>query len=124
MFGDSTDEHTADQWKRFRFDKLFHVSPFMPMDMSYDMRFLVPGPKLNVHIMSYSAEGKMFDATLTLQRRPITGLGLARVLAVYPLMTFRVTSLIYWQAIRLWAKGARFFTHPRAQRSQIDEERT
>ena len=28
---------------RFQFDKDFHVSPFLPMDMHYDWRFTAPG---------------------------------------------------------------------------------
>ncbi len=35
------------QWK---FDKAFHVSPFMPMERSYDWQFTPPGKDLFVHM--------------------------------------------------------------------------
>ena len=53
-----------------------------------------------------------FDATLVLKREPITHASLARALASFPLVTLKVSSLIYWQALRLWLKRTPFFTHP------------
>ena len=38
---------------RYRFAKQFHVSPFMPMEMSYDWRFGVPGKCLAVNMQNY-----------------------------------------------------------------------
>ncbi len=73
--------------KRYALRKAFHVSPFMPMDIDYDWRFSDPEDRLTVHMVNLSAGRPVFDATLTLTRRPITGWQLARVLAVYPLMT-------------------------------------
>jgi hypothetical protein len=57
---------------------------------------------------------KLFDATLTLRRREITPARLSYVLIRYPLMTVKVTSAIYWQALRLRIKGAKFYPHPRS----------
>ena len=37
---------------RFRFGKDFHVSPFLPMDMSYDWRFTLPDSRLLVHMVN------------------------------------------------------------------------
>ena len=49
---------------------------------------------------------------LTLRRREIYHKSLARVLFQYPVMTIRVVTLIHWQALRLWIKGAAFYAHP------------
>lgn len=97
---------------RFRLDKDFHVSPFMPMSIRYDWRFLVPGNRLAVHMENHQADGKLFDATLALERRPLDGRQCARVLARYPLMTARVVLAIYWQALRLFFKRTPFHPHP------------
>lgn len=94
--------------------KVFHVSPFMPMDVDYDWRFSTPGGTLAVHMRSRRHGLDVFDATLVLRRRPITGASLARVLVRYPAMTARVVAGIYWQALRLWMKGAPFHPHPRS----------
>ena len=97
---------------RFRFGKDFHVSPFMPMDMSYDWRFSRPGNRLLVHMENWRDGAARFDATMTLDRVPITGRSLAGALLRYPLLPLKVTTAIYWQAFRLWAKGVPFHTHP------------
>ena len=96
----------------FEFDKDFHVSPFMSMDVQYDWRFTRPDDALAVHMENRSEGRKLFDATLTLRRQPITGTALAASLARHPLVTFKVTAAIYWHALRLWLKRTPLFTHP------------
>ena len=96
---------------RFQFGKEFHVSPFMPMGQHYDWRFTLPGEALSVHMETFEATRRVFDATLTLERRPISN----RVLATYPWMTLGVMARIYWQALKLWIKGAPFHAHPRRE---------
>ena len=97
---------------RFRFGKAFHVSPFMPMALEYDWRFSTPGPRLAVHMENRDAAGRLFDATLALERREIGAATLAGALARYPLMTVRVVAAIYWQALRLWSRRMPFYAHP------------
>ena len=82
------------------------------MDIWYDWRFREPGETLSVHMNSIERERKFFDATLTLNRREMSSRALNRVLLAYPLMTLKVTTMIYFQALRLWSKGAVFYVHP------------
>lgn len=104
--------HPSAQWRRHRFKKEFHVSPFMDMDLHCDWRFRVPGEKLNVHMINYEKGERLFDASLSLTAKPVTRSHLTRALLAYPVMTAKVMFLIYWQALKLIIKGAPFFTHP------------
>ena len=96
----------------WEFDKTFHVSPFMPMECAYQWRLTVPGRRLHVHMRVLESNRVDFDATLALQRRPLDGRALARVLWRYPLMTLQVTAAIHWEALRLWLKGSPVYDHP------------
>ena len=97
---------------RWQFDKAFHVSPFLPMDMRYDWRFSAPSETLQVHMENWRDGAAQFDATLTLHREPITHGALARALVRFPLVTVKVSAMIYWQALRLLLKRTPFFAHP------------
>ena len=121
VLGADANEHPIEHWRRHRFQKAFHVSPFIDMDIAYDWRFRLPGDALNVHMIDYEKGEKLFDASLALQRRDITRRSLTRVLFQYPILTGKVITMIYWQALRLILKRTPFFTHP--QNVQPSEER-
>ncbi len=102
------------QWE---FDKAFHVSPFMAMDRAYRWRFTPPVEDLHVHMDVLRDGAPEFDATLTLQRRPLDGASLARVLWRYPAMTAQVVAAIHWQALKLWCKRNPVHDHPTHSRT-------
>ncbi|MFO0582824.1 MAG: DUF1365 domain-containing protein [Anaeromyxobacter sp.] len=97
---------------RFEFPKAFHVSPFMGMAQTYDWRFSAPGDRLAVHMENLEGGRSIFDATLSLERRPMTGLALASVLLRFPAMTAKVIAAIYWNALLLWWKRTPYIPHP------------
>jgi uncharacterized protein len=96
----------------FRLAKAFHVSPFLSMNLEYAWHLTRPGHRLLVHMEDLDAGRRVFDATLALQRRPLTGPQLAWALLRFPFMTGQVLFGIYWQALRLWIKGTPLFDHP------------
>ena len=111
VLGDALNEGT-DTKKRYRFDKSFHVSPFMEMDITYDWRLCEPGRQLTIHMENHTATGKLFDATMRLERQEMSGPALARALTRYPFITGKMIVAIYLQALRLKLKRAPFHAHP------------
>jgi DUF1365 family protein len=92
--------------------KVFHVSPFFPLDGTYRFEFAPPGETCRVRI-DLSVDGApRLEAGLSLRRRALDDRQLLRVLARYPLNTAAVVGRIHWEALRLWWKGAPFHTKP------------
>jgi DUF1365 family protein len=98
--------------RRYLFDKSFHVSPFMPLEQTYDWTFTAPGDDLVVECMNFERGELVFDSTLKLARREWTQWELHRAIAQFPLMTARVIAAIHWQAVRLMLKGMNSVPHP------------
>jgi DUF1365 family protein len=96
------------------FAKALHVSPLMGMDHTYEWRLTEPRERLSVHISATAHAGgePVFDATLALRRREMTGSELRRVLTRHPAPTLRLTAQIYAHALRLRVRGARWHAHP------------
>ncbi|HEY1509200.1 MAG TPA: DUF1365 domain-containing protein [Solirubrobacteraceae bacterium] len=92
--------------------KAMHVSPFLPMDLTYGARATTPGPTLSVHMESRRADAPVFDATLSMVRRELTGAATRKLALRYPLATVRLLALIYGRALGLKLAGARVHPHP------------
>ena len=120
VLGAHQNEHPVKYWRRHQLAKSFHVSPFIDMDIHYDWRFREPQETLQVHMIDYQAGEKLFDASLSLYRQEITRTSLTRVLLRYPVMTGKVVSMIYWQALRLIIKRTPFFTHPKKRKPMVE----
>jgi DUF1365 family protein len=102
------DEGTVDE----TVPKALHVSPFLPMDLAHRFRLDPPGEQLRARVDDRRGDQTVFEAELLLRRRPLDRSTMSALLVRYPLMTWRVSAAIYWQAARLWAKGEPFHSHP------------
>ena len=96
----------------YRFAKALHVSPFLPMDLDYRLRYRAPGDRLAVVIDVMRGRQRLFSARLTLRRHAADRRALGSLVWSVPAMTHRVSAGIYTQAARLRLKGAPFHPHP------------
>ena len=105
--------------QRINFNKVFHVSPFNPMDIRYHWRSSLPDESLSIHMQNWrdlektGDEQLEFDATLSLQRQEMTATRLNKLIWQYPIMTLKVVMGIYWQALKLFVKGVPVYQHPK-----------
>jgi DUF1365 family protein len=96
-----------------RHAKVLHVSPFLELDHEYELRLSPPGERLAVSIGADRGGRRAFDATLALERRPLTSRSLTKILLGHPPMSMKVSAGIYAQALRLWLKGVPVQPHPK-----------
>lgn len=96
--------------------KDFYVSPFISPDQTYAFTLESPGETLALRIRvdgeDSAANGLTMIAAENADRAPLTDRALLSACAAMPLMTLKVIAGIYWEALRLRLKGARFFRHP------------
>jgi hypothetical protein len=91
--------------------KIFHVSPFQPVEGGYAFRFDIRDDRIGIWI-DYTAGAGGLIATLTGRRVPLTNGGILRACLRRPFGSRRVLALIYWQAAKLYWKGASFRHRP------------
>jgi DUF1365 family protein len=104
-----------------RHKKAFHVSPFQDMDAEYDWTLSSPGDHLTVLIRSRRSEQPVFDAAMSLRRRPWKRGTLPWMLVKHPVSTAKIVAAIYFEAFRLWLKNAPFYPHPQLKARQARE---
>ncbi len=92
--------------------KDFHVSPFLPMDMEYRWRLLVPDEWLTLAINCVQNESCMLTSTIRLQRKPISSKALAAERLRRPFASLSILSAIYYEALVMWLKRAQYHPHP------------
>lgn len=91
--------------------KIFHVSPFQPVEGGYTFRFDITDDRIGVWIDYLQGDGGLI-ATLTGKRTPLTNRAILRSIVCRPFGARRVLALIHWQALKLWWKGARYRARP------------
>ena len=76
---------------KHNFDKEFHVSPFIGMNIEYDWRFHGPAEKFKVDMILREDQKTIFSAHLNLSHMPFNLKNSIWALVRFPLLTFRIT---------------------------------
>jgi hypothetical protein len=92
--------------------KLFHVSPFMPVEGHYRFRFLIDACRVAVTIDYHDKDGPILLTGVAGRRAPLDPRSAAGPFLRNPLMTLAVIFRIHWQAARLWFRRTPFFVKP------------
>jgi DUF1365 family protein len=100
--------------------KVFHVSPFMDMDLEYRFRIVEPAERVAIGMRLRDRDGELFTASLAGCRVPMSNGAIARQLAARPLMTAKVIGGIHREAVALWRKGAPFRHREGGPRHTVD----
>ncbi len=92
--------------------KVFHVSPFQKVAGEYAFNFLIAPDRIAIRIWHRNGDEGVI-ATLSGPRAPLTDRTiLTTVLLRRPFGALRTVALIYWQALKLKLKGAKYTTRP------------
>jgi len=89
-------------------DKQLFVSPFMDRDLTYDFTVRPPGEAVSVVVVVRRGETPILTASFAGRRRPLTDGQLLRAFLTHPLLTWKVTWGIHWEAAKVMFKGARY----------------
>lgn len=92
--------------------KVFHVSPFMDLAMDYHWQVYTDQNLIRIVIDNYRESTRIFNASLKLERKPLSSKSVKSTLMTFPAMTFSVMKGIYWHALRLFIKKVPFIPHP------------
>lgn len=98
--------------------KVFHVSPFQRIAGEYRFRFDVRPERIAISITLLDGR-KGLAATLRGPLVPLTNGGILRASLRRPAGAFRTIALIYWQALKLKLKGARYRTRPTPPKEEV-----
>ena len=98
--------------------KSLHVSPFQEVKGSYEFQFDLNAKQIVIRILFRNGDQGVV-ATLSGLRKPLTNASILRGSLRRPLGALRTSILIYWQALRLKLKGAKYRTRPSPPNSEV-----
>lgn len=108
----------------FNFEKSFHVSPFMPMEIEYKWKFNFSDAKHVIYMQLYQNQQFIFDVSMRFQLESITLPSQQHRYAIHHIFEpFKMFASIYIQAFHLWRKKVPFYRHPKKDKDlkQNDE---
>ena len=115
------DKTSKNKKYRFSFDKAFHVSPFMPMNLFYQWHYLIKQNSILIHMELFdktevakqqASQQLKFYANMSLDSLPLNKKNAHRLPLKFPFLCGKIVFGIYWNALKLWIKKIPFYDHP------------
>jgi len=105
--------------------KTFHVSPFLPVTGSYRFQFKISPEHLRIDINYFGSNQELTLATWLEGRiTPLAEVSFFSLLRNYGWFSLMVILRIHFQALKLFFKGARFYSKPIPPRQEVTHERS
>ena len=101
--------------------KVFHVSPFYPINGEYTFRFHLEGSFVGIWIDYYLEGRKTLSTSLVGNRFDLTDGSLFKAFFRYPFLTIKIIFLIHYQALKLVIKRLRYFRKPKPPEENITQ---
>ncbi|MEQ3637900.1 DUF1365 domain-containing protein [Alcanivorax sp.] len=101
--------------------KAFHVSPFLPMLLQYHWHLHVALPDLRIGLEDRDKQVCVFKAGMKLQLVAPDSAAMGKGIFRFGAQGLATLKNIYWQAFKLWRKGAVFHGHPAGENVQRDD---
>ncbi|WP_445427297.1 DUF1365 domain-containing protein [Alishewanella sp. HL-SH05] len=105
--------------KFYEHDKVFHVSPFNPLDMQYRWQIPQPSEQLFCSITNIKQAQAVFSAWFTLRRFELTAAVRRKILIRQPWQSVQIMTRIYWQALKLVFKRMPIYGHPKSRGTDV-----
>lgn len=92
--------------------KVFHVSPFLPVEGEYIFRFSESASALAIRIDLRRAGKRVLTATINGEFASLSNRSLLGCFVRYPLPAVQVLGFIHYHAARLYLRGVKYFPKP------------
>lgn len=108
---------------RFEFNKAFHISPFMSMDINYRWDFTVSAERLVVQMLLHQDNVNVLQVALDTKITAAVENNNHRMKISRPFQPWKMAAGIYWQALKLWVKKVPFYSHPNSRVTQTQHNK-
>lgn len=105
-------------------EKRFHVSPFISIDGKYKFDFLITKSLIENRIQLIQNQKIKLDTGLKIQIKEAKNISDFYLLKKYGWLTLLIILRIHYQALKLWLKGASFFSRPTPPNERTTYDKT